>query len=573
MLTRIRQWLAPPVFESDEEKNRVVGLANIIILAIIFTESIALLFAAVISRSFAIMGVTTISMLLPSVAAFFLLRRGHERAAALLITSTLWLVLVAMGFLFGGVTNSSLATIVLIIIIAALLLGGRAAVIFAGLSCLTVTLTFISEVIGILPPPLIVSQPITFWMVHSIDYGIAATLMYLAMGNLTTAIRRAQRLAAGSNAQRDQLQVLLNERTQDLERNVNYLRATTALGRESAVVMGDPQQLLLRTVAVISEQFGFYHTGIYLINPSGEWAELRAASGQGGQQLIARGHRMRVGEEGMVGYVAQHGEYRLALDVSQDAEYRPLAELPDTRSELVLPLRVRDEIIGVLDVQSAEARAYNDQDIQTLQVLADQVALAISNARLFAQAQQVAEVERRAYGELTRQAWRSLLQTGRALGFYSNAETTVPAGDLWQPEMKRALQTGSTTRDEGDAQRLAVPVKVRDEVIGVIDFSKPAKGNAWTAEEIALSESLTEQLSTALESARLYQDTRRRAARERILREISDQMQRATDMEALMRITAEELNKALGASRTYVHLGTEALLSSNGDEPPGEGGD
>ena len=556
MLTRIRQWLAPPVFEGDEEKSRIVGLANTIILAIIFTVSIALLFAAVISRSFAVMGVATISMLLPSVAAFFLLRRGHERAAALLITSTLWLVLVAMGFLFGGVTNSSLTTIVLIIIIAALLLGGRAAVIFMGLSFLAVTLVFISEVTGILPPPLIVNQPITFWMVHTINYVIAATLMYLAMNNLTTAIQRARRLAAESNAQRDQLQVLVNERTQDSERNANYLRATTAVARESAVVIGDPQQMLTRAAAVIREQFGFYHTGVYLINSSGEWAELRAASGQGGQQLIARGHRMRVGEEGMVGYVAQRGEYRLARDVSQDKQYRPLAELPDTRSELVLPLRVRDEIIGALDVQSTEAQAYNDQDIQTLQSLADQVAVAISNARLFAQAQEVAEVERRAYGELTQQAWRSLLQASRALGFYSNAEATAPAGDLWQPEMKRALQTGNTTRDAGEARRLAVPVKVRGEVIGVIDFSKPAKGNAWTAEEIALSESLTEQLSTALESARLYQDTQRRAAREQLIGEITSRIRESLDIETVLKTTASEMRQALDLDNLVIRLAT-----------------
>jgi GAF domain-containing protein len=263
---------------------------------------------------------------------------------------------------------------------------------------------------------------------------------------------------------------------------------------------------------------------------------------------------MRVGAEGMVGNVAQSGEYRLALDVSQDTKYRPLAELPDTRSELVLPLRVRDEIIGVLDVQSAEARAYNDQDIQTLQALADQVALAISNARLFAQAQQVAEVERRAYGELTRQAWQSLLQASRALGFYSNAETTAPAGDLWQPEMKRALQTGSTTRDAGDARRLAVPVKVRGKVIGVIDFSKSAKGSAWTAEEIALTESLTEQMSTALESARLYQDTQRRAAREQLTGAIAARMRETLDMDTVLQTAARELEQAMNLHDVTIRL-------------------
>ena len=165
------------------------------------------------------------------------------------------------------------------------------------------------------------------------------------------------------------------------------------------------------------------------------------------------------------------------------------------------------------------------------------------------------EAERRAYGAVTGQAWQTFLRTARELGFYSTGKTIAPAGDLWQPEMKTALHSGRTTTAEQDALRLAVPVKVRGEVIGVIDFSKPADGSAWTPEEITLVETLTEQLSVALESARLYEDTQRRAARERVVGEVTSRMRESLDMEKVMQTAAREIQRALNLDRLVVRLG------------------
>jgi len=272
----------------------------------------------------------------------------------------------------------------------------------------------------------------------------------------------------------------------------------------------------------------------------------------------------------MVGYVAQHGEPRIALDTGKDAVFFDNPDLPQTRSEATLPLRARGQVIGVLDVQSTEPEAFTQEDATVLQTLADQVAMAIHNARLFRQVEESVEVERRAYGELAGQAWANLLRAQTGLGFVSNRQTVAPAGDVWTPDMQAALESGQTARGQ-DVAAVAIPIKVRDRVIGVIDGRKRDGSGQWTQGEIALMQTLAEQSAVALESARLYQDTQRRAARERILREISDRMQGATDIEALMRITAEELNKALGSSRAYVRLGTEALPSSDGGEQTGEG--
>ncbi|MBN2389396.1 MAG: GAF domain-containing protein [Anaerolineae bacterium] len=551
---RFRQILAPPVFEGDDEKNRVARLANTILLATVVMISLASVIVMITLRNYVVMGVTYVCLVVPVVVALFILRRGYTRAASLLTVLMLWLVLIVMGTLFGGVVNTSFTTIVVVIMIAALLLGGRVGAMFAFLSFVAVTVVFVSEVVGILPPPLAANEPINYWVTHTVNYAIAALLLYLAMGNLTNAVRRAQRLAVESEVQREQMQILMQQRTQDSERNANYLRATTAVARESAVTMGDSQALFARVAKIIQEQFGFYHVSLYLLDKAAEWVELRALSGAG-QALLERGFRLRAGVGSMVGDVARRGVYRLAVDVDQDPVHLHLDELPDTRSELVLPLRLLNQIIGVLDVQSTEAGTFTEQDVQTLLSLADQVAVAISNARLLVEAQQVAEVERRVYGALTADAWQRMVQqAGQTLGFYGDARTVGPAGDLWQPEMKIALQTGSSTHDAQEARRLAVPVKVRGEVIGVIGFTKPAGNSAWTTEEIALVELLTEQLGVALDSARLYQDTQRRAAREQLIGEVTARIRETLDMETMLRTATGEIRQALNLGDLVIRL-------------------
>lgn len=568
-MTMLRRWFKPPVFEGDVEKNRVARLAHTVLLGTALMITLASLVVVIALRNYAVMTVTWVSLFVPVVVALHILRRGYVRAASILTSIMLWLVLVVMGFLFGGVVNTSFTTIVIVIMISALLLGGRAGIVVAVWSFVAATVAFVADILGVLPPPLAPNVPVNYWVTHTVNYGIAALLLYLAMGQLTDAIQRAQRFAAESESQRRELQTLVQERTRDSERANNYLQATTAVAYESAAVMDDPQALLTHVVDVIREQYGFYHVGLYLLDETGEWAELRAVSGHG-HELLARGFRARVGVEGIVGMVARRGEDRLVADVDQDIAYRRVAELPETRVELALPLLVRNEIIGVLDVQGRQGRVFSEQDVRTLRALAAQVAVAISNARLFEQARQVAEVERRAYGAITGGAWESLLSASQTRGFFSDERTTIPAGDLWLPEMETALQTGSVIQDTQEARRLAVPVKVRNEIIGVIDFTKPGEHSAWTSEEITLVESLTEQLGIALDSARLYQDSQRAAARERVIGQVSGRIRETLDMGAVLRTAAEQICQALSLEDLVVRLVNPESVKTDADRTRAE---
>ncbi|RLC90779.1 MAG: hypothetical protein DRI37_00380 [Chloroflexi bacterium] len=342
------------------------------------------------------------------------------------------------------------------------------------------------------------------------------------------------------------------DRTAKLERHLDYLNASAAVGHAAASIL-EAEQLIRQVVELIRTRFDLYYVGLFLVE--GEWAVLRAGTGEAGQAMLERGHRIRTGK-GMIGWSIANAQARVAHDVGKDAVRLATDELPDTRSEAALPLRSRGRVIGAFTVQSDQPNAFDDPGtIAVLQTMADQVAVALDNARLFATSQEALETARRAYGELSRQAWIERLSTRAAWGYrYVDQSITRTTGD-WQPEMLQAVQTGQSVQTDGEEEpTLAIPIKIRNQVVGTLGLRKAETGGTWTAEETALLEALTEQLGAALESARLFQDTQRRATRELVTREITDKMRQAINMESLLRITAEQLNSALGAAQTYVLL-------------------
>jgi len=380
--------------------------------------------------------------------------------------------------------------------------------------------------------------------------------------------------AATFNLMADRLQEVLAgleqqvaEHTRELEQRSAYLEASAEVGRAATSIL-DADHLIRQVVELIRERFGLYYVGLFLVDATGEWAVLQAGTGEAGRAMLARGHRIRVGE-GMIGWSVANVQARIALDIGEDAVRLATAELPDTRSEAALPLHSRGRVIGALTVQSGQPAAFDEAAIAVLQTMADQVAVALDNARLFTEAQAALESTRRAYIELSREAWGELLRGQPDLGYRSDERGVTSAEGIWRPEMERALQEGETVQgdgaDTGERRPLAVPIKVRGSVIGVLDTCKPGAGD-WTPEEIALLETLADQLGVALEGARLYQDAQRRAIRERLTREITDKMRRATSVEDIVQTALDELFGMLGTSRAFVRLGTVPPAQDNGKD-------
>jgi GAF domain-containing protein len=348
------------------------------------------------------------------------------------------------------------------------------------------------------------------------------------------------------------------ERTSDLERHSAYLEASAQVVQAATSIL-EIDRLTQQVVDLIQDRFGLYYVGLFVVDELGEWAVLRAGTGEAGRIMLERGHRIKVGE-GMVGWSVAHAEARVALEAEEDAVRLFTAELPETRSEAALPLQARGKVIGALTVQSTEPDAFGPETMAVFRTMADQMAIAMENARLFAESQSALEAAGRAYGQMSAEAWARLLHAQPDLGFLSREVGVVDAEGEWRLEAKRALETGQIIYSDGDGETrpAAVPIKVRGQVIGVLDTYKPAEAGGWTADDLALMESLSEQVGQALESARLYQDTQRRAVREQLTGYIVDKMRRAVDMDSLMQTTIEEVANALGASSAFVQLGFEA---------------
>lgn len=370
-----------------------------------------------------------------------------------------------------------------------------------------------------------------------------------ALYDMTTRVRESIQSLEGQ----------VQARTESLERHSRYLEATAQVAREVSAVL-DLDRLLPHITQLISEQFGFYHAGLFLLDERREWAVLRAASSEGGQRMLARNHRLRVGEQGMVGYAAMAGESRIALDVRQDTAFAYNPDLPATQSEVSVPMRARGQIIGVLDVQSVDPDAFTTDDVAVLQTMADLVAVAIDNAQLFAQVESSIDTERRAFARLTREAWRNLIVSQAAIGFVRDKRGLVEAGEEWRPNMDSVLKTGEIVRSNAE---IGIPLQVRDQVIGVIDARKP-DGTTWSEQEIELITTLTQELNDALDNARLYQDTQRREAEQRLIGEVTVEVRRSLDVDTVLQTAIREIGEALNLAEVEVRMRGQTV-STSGD--------
>ncbi len=378
-------------------------------------------------------------------------------------------------------------------------------------------------------------------------------------------------LARTFNIMTDQLRGLISgleeqvvERTQDLERRSRYLAAAAEVGRVVASIL-DQDQLISEVVGLILDEFELYYVGLFLTDEAGEWAVLRAGTGEAGRAMLARGHRIQVGE-GMIGWSVANARPRVALEVGRDAVRLPTAELPETRSEAAIPLRSRGQVLGALTVQSDQPGAFDEDTITVLQTMADQVAVALDNARLFAESQEVLEAERRAYGEISRQAWSNMVAARTDWGYrYTSRGVFASSGD-WPPEMTQALQAGETVRDgDENGMSVIVPVRVRDQVVGALTFRKSDRGAIWTESEVELLETLTDRLGQALESARLYQDTQKRAAREQLISETTARLRESLDLDVVLRTAAREMRQILDLAEAEVRIGTAETVDQTGE--------
>lgn len=330
------------------------------------------------------------------------------------------------------------------------------------------------------------------------------------------------------------LEKRVNERTHELERRTEQVQAASQVARDitSRRELGD---LLNFAVNLIRERFGFYHAGVFLMDDRREYAVLHAATGEAGGQMLAQGHKLRVGETGLVGYVTHTGKSRIALDVGQDAVHFKNPLLPETRSEAALPLRVGGEVMGALDIQSQQEAAFDEEDLTILQVIADQLATAIYNARLLEELQETMGEMERFSGEYRQQSWRALTAASGVLGYQYDGVNLTPirATDAGQAD---DMNTRSASRIP-----VSIPLQVGGQVIGALELI-PDQGEL-PSEQVFLLSNLASRISQILESARLFEEAQSRAGREQAINRLTANVTRSLDADVVLRAAASELGQ------------------------------
>lgn len=347
----------------------------------------------------------------------------------------------------------------------------------------------------------------------------------------------------------------LEAATNKLENRASQLTAVSVVAR-SVTTMRDVNRLLPEITSTISRQFGFYHVGIFLNDPEGQYTVLKAANSRGGTQMLAQGHSLKIGQVGIVGNVANTGKPRIALDTGEDAIFFNNPNLPDTKSEMALPLRVAEKIIGVLDVQSTESGAFNPEDEEILTILADQVSIAIENARLFDEAQSIIQ-------KFVETSWQYYMNRSTQPGYQFVNNLVQPlAKPLERPEITAAIESGQVVSEPTSDMKLnvptlAIPIKVRGDVIGVIDIRSLNSNRQWDKADLTAAQTIGDRLAFALDNARLIEETQRRISRERAISDMTSKIGSSVDVNTILQQTVQELGRLIGNSEVVIQLSSE----------------
>lgn len=323
----------------------------------------------------------------------------------------------------------------------------------------------------------------------------------------------------------EELQLNLEKRVED---QTEKLRASNEVGRIASTIL-NPDELISRVVNLIAKTFDYYYVAVFLVTGNERWAEIVDATGSAGEILKARRHRLQVGGNSMVGNAIHSKQAQVAMDVGEAAVRFNNPLLPNTRSELALPLMVGDRVIGALDVQSIREADFKADDIATLQNLASQVAISIENARLFREMDDALSELRQANRQYISSVWEEKLHADRLE--YSVKSPLVPSSE--------------------ESKDIAVNLNLRDQPIGYIHLQT---NEEWSQEDQAWVESLATQVAISLENARLVEESNQSALRERLSTSIIQKIWSTPSIDGILQTAARELGRALEASEATIEL-------------------
>lgn len=363
-------------------------------------------------------------------------------------------------------------------------------------------------------------------------YDLKITPVYDQSGRLLGRLVAAHDVTTQKNIEQD-----LQKTSEQNRQRASQFRALAQVA-SSITSVQELQKTLTQIASTLSQQLGHYHVGIFMVDSTFHFAILQAASSEGGQDMLANSYRLRIGETGIVSTAIKTGKPQIALDVDTSNIFHANPYLPNTRSEVAIPIRLRGDLIGVLDIQSLKENAFSADDLDVFEILASQVGIAIQNARLYEQNVQSLKDTEEAYRRLSADTWNKLLQQLDVKAYAYDGVSSHPIDTL--PNSKPTS--------------LSAPVVVRGKIIGNLRLSPLDPNRTWTDDEIAITNAVAERVALALEGARLLEDAQKRASREAFLSDVAAKLSTSFQLDSILRDTVEELGQSLAGSTVSFQL-------------------
>jgi GAF domain-containing protein/HAMP domain-containing protein len=405
-----------------------------------------------------------------------------------------------------------------------------------------------------------------------------ATLIAEGELNLQAAVEgpvETTRLANAFNSMTRQLRELIDSLEQRIADRTQRLEIVASLGEHLNAIL-DPGDLLREVVNQVKQNFGYYHTHIYLLDEAGENLVMAAGTGRAGEKMTASGHSISLkAPTSLVAQAARSREIVMVDDVQAAKDWLPNPLLPDTHAEMAVPIILEGQAVGVLDVQEDKIGGLDEGDASLLRSLANQVAVAIRNARLFAEVETALAEAHAAQERYLQQAWTVTKKIAHSSEHHYRQPGALPldktvAAQLEQLAIEQNQPAVVTVEgDDQDAETenqtaLLAPIKLRDQVVGAIQLHQKEQ-QRWSERDLALVQAVAGQVAQAAENLRLFEETRQRAGREATIREITDKLRVAPNIDFLLETAVRELGARLGVQGARLKLGIEATPSTDGN--------
>lgn len=549
MFKQIGIVFSPPNFPDDEDKTRRAKYSHVIALAFL---GLVIAFETVVRFSVGYLDFSLFDLILVGVAlicmlGLVLLRKGYVRLTSFLLVALVWLAsngIAATGF---GARDASYIVNFAIVLMAGLLLGWQASLLTTVASIVAGFALAYAEQNKWIGE---VSYSITsFVRDMSFVFGLNGVLIYLLINGLENALKKSRlnlvQLESAnislSNTQ-NELEVrsaeLLTANWQ-LENRTKKLHAVAIVARTAASIQ-DFDLLLATITSTISRQLGYYHVRLFLLDEQRQFAILRSTNTDTPQQIQVRGIRIPVRQSNPLGFVAQTARPQALHAGEDDFAVAGEADLRPTRSELILPLKSGEQVIGILDLQSLEESAFPEEDISILSLLADQIAITIHNLLLYEEAQSALRRADSVTARTSARAWTGYERSLQTKGYRYDGIRSEPLSD------PRPATNGQSS--------LSVPIQLRGQTIGSFKLnpSDPARG--WTEDELLMVRATAERVALALEGARLLDEAHKRATREAFLSDVASKLSTSFQLDSILRDTVQELGQSLKNSTVTFQL-------------------